>query len=112
VQFFLQAVAETADSATKCGRHIIMLKERLTQEIQQKLKGKSYGIKMLEYLFEHPVIQINELKPLLSISYPTAKSLVECFCEMQILDSVDKRRSRNKKYQFSQYMKLLSEGTE
>ena len=112
VQFFLQAVAETADSAAKCGREIIMLKDRWTQEIQQKLKGKSFGIKMLEYLFEHPVIQINDIKSFLSISYPTAKSLVESFCEMQILDSINKQRSRNKNYLFSQYMKLLSEGTE
>lgn len=112
VQFFLKAIAETADSATKCGREIILLKDHLVQEIQESLKGKGYGIKMLDYLFHHPIIQINDIKSNLSISYPTAKSLVDSFCEMGILEPIDKQRSRNKTYQFSQYVKMLSEGTE
>jgi len=76
------------------------------------MKGKGYGIKMLDYLFQHPIIQINDIKSKFSISYPTAKSLMDSFCDIGILEPIDKQRSRNKTYQFSQYVKLLSEGTE
>ena len=112
VQFFLQAVSETADSAVKLGREIILLKEQSSKVIQQNMKGRSYVIDMLDYLFQHPIIQINEIKDHLSVSYPTAKSMVDKFIDLKILESVDKTRSRKKLFAFHQYITLLSEGTD
>ncbi len=112
VQFFLQAVIETSDSATNCGNEIILLKEHLSKSIQSELKGKAYALDLLDQLFKHPIIQINNIKNNLSISYPTAKNLVVNFIDMQIIKPVDEKRSRNKTYIFQKFIDLLSEGTE
>jgi Fic family protein len=112
VQFFLKAVSETADSATKCGREIIMLRDRLTKEVQERLRGKAYGIELLDYLFAHPIIRINDVKDLLEISYPTAKDLIDGFINMGILSPKSETKLRNKSYSFRQYINLLEEGTE
>lgn len=112
VKFFLKGVAQVADEATQSAKAIMELKEKSLQIIQKEKSGKANSILLLDLLFETPVITINEVKDALKVSYPTAKTLTDNFCKAKIIRCLDESVQRNKKYIFTEYVGILSRGTE
>lgn len=112
VLFFLRAVATTAESATSCGREIINLKERLRSSFHKERKNKANVETLIDLLFETPILTITEIQKKLEITYPTAKSLVELFAEKNVLTPATPNQRRNRSYLFTEYLNILSEGTE
>lgn len=112
VKFFLRAVVETSDEATTTGKLIIQLKDRFSKILQQETRGKGNSLLMLDFLFEQPVVTVNSIRDHFNVSYPTAKILVDNFVRLKILKLIDEGRARNKVYIFSEYVDILSKGTE
>lgn len=112
VLFFLRAVATTAESAASCGREIINLKERLRSSFHKERKNKANVETLIDLLFETPILTITEIQKKLEITYPTAKSLVELFTEKNVLTPATPNQRRNRSYLFTEYLNILSEGTE
>ena len=67
---------------------------------------------MIDLLFETPKLTITEIQEKLEITFPTAKSLVELFAEKNVLTPVIPDQKRNRSYLFTEYLNILSEGTE
>lgn len=110
LKFFLKGIASVSDESINTAKRIIAMKDHHTNIINQNLRNASNGLKLLDQLFEHPIITINKVSALLSISYPTANTLVNQFCELNILEDPDQQR--NKKFTYRQYVDVLQEGTE
>ncbi|AFV02845.1 MULTISPECIES: Fic family protein [unclassified Dehalobacter] len=108
--FFLKGIAEVSDEAIDTAKKILSLKEKYTYLINRTIKNASNGIKLLDKLFEHPMITISKVADLLDTSYPTANNLVNQFCRLGILDNPSQQR--NKKFNFREYIDILQEGTE
>jgi Fic family protein len=111
MKFFLKGIAEVSDEATNTAKHILKMKDLHTEMIKQNMRNPSNGLKLLERLFESPIVTINKVAEMLDVSYPTASNLVNDFCDIGLLKTVSKVQ-RNKKFSYYQYIEILQAGTE
>lgn len=111
LKFFLKGVAQVSDQAISSAKEIINLRDSYSKMLYQRNSNNANYQKLLDSLFEQPVITINKIKGLLSVSYPTANSLVSDFCDMNILKQLENKK-RNTPFIFASYFDILNKGTE
>ena len=111
IKFFLKGVAMTADEATTAAKEIIRLKSACENKIVSKGWSVVYNI-LLDYLFEFPIVSINDAVEKLQVSYPTAAKVIDNLCSLGVLQDITPDQKRNKKYAFVSYMEILNRGTE
>lgn len=111
IKFFLRGVAVTADEATTTAKEILQLKSSCENRIVSSGFTAMYNI-LLDDIFEHPIISINDAMEKLNVSYPTASKIIDNFCKLEILFDVTPEQKRNKKYAFTTYLEILNRGTE
>jgi len=107
IKFFLEAVIETAGSGAKTFENILSLKhemDTLTQTFGKKAHNAS---KLVEYLYQQPIISVADVAKILEASKPTANTLVKEFEEKGMLQEVT-GYERNKLYVFEQYLNIYS----
>lgn len=112
IKFFLRGIAEVADESTSSAKDILHLKDTCSTILYEKDASNSNYQRLLDMLFEHPYIQRNDVIKYLGISNPTAGSILDVFCELNILLDLTPQKSRNKLYVFAHYLKILNKGTE
>ncbi|MEE0883850.1 MAG: Fic family protein [Faecalimonas sp.] len=111
IKFFLKGVAMTADEATTAAKEIIQLKSACENKIVSKGWSVVYNI-LLDYLFEFPIVSINDAVEKLQVSYPTSAKVIDNLCSLGVLQDITPDQKRNKKYAFVSYMEILNRGTE
>jgi len=111
MKFFLKGIAEVSDEATNTAKQILAMKEQHSSMINQQFKNPSNGLKLLEKLFENPLMTINKVAEMLEVSYPAASSLVNDFCDAGLLRN-SSLGQRNKKFSYYEYVNMLQAGTE
>ena len=112
LEFFLQGVADVSGEATDTARRILALRERHRTLIANELgRGAGNGHRVLEYLFEHPIVSINELSQLTNITYPAANQMVDRLTEIGILAEVT-GRVRNRRFRYEPYVDLFADPPE
>jgi Fic family protein len=111
MKFFLKGIADVSDEAINTAKKILAMKEQHSSMINQQFKNPSNGLKLLEKLFENPLVTINKVAELLGVSYPTASSVVNDFCDIGILRS-SSQGQRNKRFSNFEYVNILQAGTE
>ena len=107
IKFFLEAVIETARSGAKTFENILSLKhemDTLTQTFGKKAHNAS---KLVEYLYQQPIISVANVAEILEVSKPTANTLVKEFEEKGMLQEVT-GYERNKLFMFKQYLDIYS----
>lgn len=107
IKFFLEAVIDTARSGAKTFESILGLKhemDALTQTFGKKAHNAS---KLVEYLYQKPIISVANVAKILEVSKPTANTLVKEFEEKEILQEVT-GYERNKLFIFKQYLDIYS----
>ncbi len=110
-KFFLKGLAEVSMEATETAKKILKLKEDHSKLVNDNLRNPANAIKLLESLFETPIVTINSVANILDVTYPTANTLVNEFYKLGIL-SFDTKTQRNRRYIYSHYVGLLQAGTE
>lgn len=111
IKFFLKGITLVSNESVETAKKIIKLKEDHSIIINSRIKNPSNGLRLLEKLFEFPLITVNTVVDMLAVSYPTANGLVNEFSDLGIIQQLGQTK-RNKKYSYHQYVQLLSEGTE
>jgi Fic family protein len=111
LKFFLQGVAEISSEAALSTKEIIGLKDKLSNELLRKKIGGAQAVKLLDMLFERPLISVSDIVMKLKISRQTATQLVNKFNEISILNEVSGKK-RYRKYLFADYIKIIVRGTE
>ena len=109
IKFFLKGVAFVADEAINTAKEILRLRERSLSKIANE---NSNYIKLLDILFENPVVTKKEVAKVLKISTNTAGSIVSSFCRLGILQDTTPNKQRYKRYLFGEYFELLRHGTD
>lgn len=112
IKFFLRGIAEVSDEATESARAILKIKEDATNALYQKDGTNSNYQRLLNYLFEQPFIKRSDVEQYLNVSNPTAGSILDVFCRMNILVDCTPDKARNKMYAFGKYLDILNSGTE
>ena len=111
LKFFLQGVAEISLEAASSAKEIIGLKDKLTKELFKKKIGGTHAVRLLDMLFEKPLISVSDIVMQLNVSRQTATQLVNRFNEAAILNEVSGKK-RYRKYLFADYIKIIARGTE
>ena len=61
---------------------------------------------MLEHLYEHPIVRVNEVQELTSTTYPAANELVGRFVASGILNEFT-GQARNRRFMYQSYIDLF-----
>lgn len=112
IKFFLKGVASVSDEATDSAKQIIGLQQRYSELLGREERQSGNYIKLLNNLFETPVISKKEVAELLEVSSNTAGTIVDKFCEIGILKDETPEKQRYKKYIFEEYFEILRRGTD
>jgi Fic family protein len=108
--FFLKGIIWTSESALQTIKNLLQLQEDHKKRLISKKLSTPYAIALLDYLFEKPLLTINDVADHLKVSYQGAKALVEQFVTAEILKEITGKR-RDKRYSYWEYLAFLSEGT-
>jgi Fic family protein len=107
--FFVKGVAEVSAQATETARRILALREDHRTAITGRLgRAAGNGHRVLEYLYERPIVSVNEVCSLIATTYPAANDLVARMVSLGILEEMT-GRTRNRRFRYSPYISLFKE---
>ncbi len=105
LKFFLRGVAETAEMATATVRTIVDLRESHRAKIQQAGISRN-GLRLLDLLYESPIVSIPLVEERLAVSYGTADSLVAHLERQGLLQEITGAQ-RNRRYRYGPFLQLF-----
>jgi len=108
IKFFLEAVIETARSGAKTFESILSLKQEMDTMTQTFGKKAHNASKLVEYLYQRPIVATGEVALALDIAKTTAGSLIKDFEAKGIIFEVTGYQ-RNKHYVFKKYLEIYSQ---
>lgn len=106
LKFFLRGIFEVSQSATATARSILNLREAHREIIGQKISSSNYGLRLLDFLFEQPMVTVRLVEENLQCAYVTASKTVEQFVELGFLKEITGWQ-RNRLYRYEPYLVLF-----
>lgn len=111
LQFLLRGVAEVSTQAADTSRRILALREAHRAQIAQHLGySAGNGHRVLERLYERPIVSVNDVRALTGTTYPAANGLVERLVKIGILSEIT-GQARNRRFRYDAYVRLFDEPT-
>ena len=110
IAFFLEGIKETADSAIETSRRILELQTSHRKLLWKKKISSPFAVGILEKLFITPYVSVTDIARGFKISFQAASTLVSQFEKVGILKEITGRK-RDKRYIYTDYINILSEGT-
>ena len=111
VGFFLKGVIDTCEEATQTAREIIALKDRLIAQLYEHSISSIYAVKLIDLLFQKPLISSNDITKSLAISKEAVNELVKRFEGAGILREITGKQ-RYRRYLFRDYVDIIARGTQ
>ncbi|HQZ90403.1 MAG TPA: Fic family protein [Thermomicrobiales bacterium] len=105
--FFLRGVAETAEEATQTVRAIVSIREQHRSLLQEQHLG-SNAVKLLDLLFEKPIINVGYAKEHMKVSFATANKLIDQFVTLGLLHQITPG-PRKRVFRYAPYLTLFDE---
>lgn len=107
--FFLRGVADVSAEAASTARRILALREEHRMAITAGLgRAAGNGHKVLETLFDRPIVSVADIESMTGTSYAAANKLVARLTELGILQEVT-GYSRNRRFRYEPYVRLFSD---
>jgi Fic family protein len=109
LEFFARGVAEVSRGASETAREILALREQHRTIITEKLgRAAGNGHRVLERLYERPIVSVHDVQELIGTTYPAANLLVARMTELDILREIT-GQNRNRQFRYQKYVDLFSE---
>lgn len=109
IKFFLTAVFEVSQEATETARKIVSLRERHRRIITESFGGTTANaLIVLESLFSHPIISVNDIARITDVSFTSANKLAKRLVENNILIE-STGQARNRRFRYGEYISLFAE---
>ncbi|MBI1213757.1 MAG: Fic family protein [Alphaproteobacteria bacterium] len=109
LMFFLKGVTEVSREATNTARRILALREEHRSLITEHLgRGAANGHRVLENLYENPIMTVAQVRTLTGTTYPAANQLVAKLVDIGILEEIT-GQSRNRRFRYEKYIELFGE---
>ena len=108
IKFFLEAIISTANSGVETFQRILSLKMEMDREILDFGKKAQNAGRLIEYLYQKPLVNVGEVVEILEVSKQTANVLIKEFEVKGILIEVTGYQ-RNKNYAFKRYLEIYSQ---
>ncbi len=110
--FFLRGIIDVSGQATETARRILLMREEHRQAITEKFgRTVGNGHRLLEHLYENPIVSVNDVRKLIAATYPAANDLVSRMCQQGILTEFT-GRTRHRRFVYRSYVDLFSAGDE
>lgn len=109
LEYFLTAVWRVAEAASTTGKELLRLRERDRQKISDVSPHSALGIRLLDDLFRSPIIEVNDAREWLGISYPSANKIVGSLTDVGILKEIT-GQGRNRLFAYEEYLQIMDEG--
>jgi Fic family protein len=107
MKFFLRGVEEVSEEAINTSRQIFGLREQHTELVNSSLSSSAAsGLRLLDYLYEQPIVNVRIVEKRLQSSFVTANKLVEQFVKLNILKETTGGQ-RNRRYSYVSYLALF-----
>ena len=107
--FFLRGVIEVAGEAAETARRILQLREQHRAAITAQLgRAAGNGHKVLESLFDRPIVAVNDVQKMTGTSYAAANSLVSRLVKLDVLSEMT-GYARNRRFRYAPYIALFNE---
>ena len=110
VKFFLKGVSETSEEAIGTAREIIVLKENIITKLHENSISSVYAIKLIDLLFDTPLVGVPYVTEKLNMSKQSANELVKRFEKINVLREITGKQ-RYKRYIFRDYIEIIARGT-
>jgi Fic family protein len=102
---------EVSHQATETARRILSLRERHRQIITDEFgRAAGNGHRVLEHLYQHPIVSVTEVQEMIHTSYPAANKRVTQFVSQGVLDEMTSHE-RNRRFIYRDYIRLFHEET-
>lgn len=109
LEFFLTGVAEVSAEATQTARRILALREQHRTTITEQLgRTAGNGHRILEHLYDHPIVGVNEIRDLIGTTYPAANQITERLVKAGILREIT-GQTRNRRFSYASYIQLFAD---
>ncbi len=108
LKFFLQGVAEVANQATDTARRILQLREEHRHFVSQHIRGSANGLRLLDLLYQRPIVSVGLVTRELGVSNPTANNLANQFENASLLTEMTGRQ-RNRLFSYESYLSLFED---
>jgi Fic family protein len=112
IEFFLDGIIETADSAIETARKITHLREHDILIISKMNKTSAESaIKILPKLFAQPIVTVNVMQEWTGFSTRTGvQKLIDRFIEANILEIKDESKKYGRSYVYRSYLDIFEKG--
>jgi Fic family protein len=108
--FFLRGVVEVATQAAETARRILAMREQHRAAITEHLgRAAGNGHKVLESLFDRPIVTVQDVRLLTKTSWAAANNLVARLVELEVLKEMT-GFARNRRFRYEPYVQLFTEG--
>lgn len=109
LEFFLHGVIEVAAEAAETARRIQLLREQHRGAITDKLgRAAGNGHRVLESLFDRPIVAVNDVRGMTGTTYAAANSLVSKLVEIGVLSEIT-GYARNRRFRYAPYIALFAD---
>ena len=107
--FFLKGVAEVSAQAAETARRILVLREAHRAAVTEHLgRAAGNGHRVLEKLYERPIVSVAHIRELTKTTYPAANDLVSRLAALGILVEFTGQR-RHRRFRYDAYIRLFEE---
>lgn len=109
IKFFLEAVIETAKNGVETFQSVLALKEEIDSIIVEFGRKSQNAKRLVDFLYQNPIISVSDICNHLNISKPTANQLVKDFQKKKILKEITGYQ-RNQLFSFDRYVEIYNKG--
>ncbi|WP_240484974.1 Fic family protein [Arenibacter latericius] len=106
LKFFLVGVIETAKKGVNTFDEILKLKKKVEINTQTLGSRATNAQKIVQYLFKHPMIDVDKVVKITGVSKRTAYNLIDDLEQLEIIKEITGSK-RGKLYVFDAYLKLF-----
>ena len=107
LKFFLEGVAKTSEMALSTSRKIIKQRENDLAKITKLGQSAEMGLKLLNSLYENPLIRVKDVERITGLKNPNALVLVYKFEKLGLLKEISGKK-RNRIYSYENYIQLFT----
>lgn len=111
LEFFLTGVHETSNQAADTARRILRLFEADRAKIESLGRSAASTLRVHQLVQTQPIASISSAVEKLGLSHPTVSNAVQHLEKLGIVRETTGRQ-RGRRFAYSDYMKILNEGTE
>jgi Fic family protein len=109
IGFFLRGVAEVSLEAADTARRILALREEHRTAITQRMgRAAGNGHRVLERLYEQPIVSVKDVEALLGTTFAGANQVVQRLAGLGILVEIT-GQARHRRFRYDAYVRLFDE---